>query len=214
MAPTSHRADTPPASPGSDVAISLEGIAKSFGFRDVLQGIDLEVSQGSCLCVYGQNGAGKSTLARILGTLWAPSRGKGKILGQELSLEENLIFYGSLYGVRDNRRAADLLEQFGLYKRRKDQVSTFSQGMVKRANLARSLLHDPDLWILDEPFGGLDQEGQQLLKECVKGYSRTGRTVVLVTHLREIGDELATDSIEIVNGFLSTSQPAGYGGES
>lgn len=238
MAPTSHRADTPPASPGSDVAISLEGIAKSFGFRDVLQGIDLEVSQGSCLCVYGQNGAGKSTLARILGTMWAPSRGKGRILGQELgkgnreirrrssmvsdqsflrselSLEENLVFYGSLYGVRDNRRAADLLEQFGLYKRRKDQVSTFSQGMVKRANLARSLLHDPDLWILDEPFGGLDQEGQELLKECVQGYSRTGRTVVLVTHLREIGDELATDSIEIVNGFLSTSHPAGHGGES
>ena len=236
MAPNSPEANTPPASPGSNVAISLEGIAKSFGFRDVLQGIDLEVNEGSCLCVYGQNGAGKSTLARILGTMWAPTRGKGKILGQELgrgnreirrrssmvsdqsflrpelSLEENLVFYGSLYGVRDNKRAPDLLEQFGLYKRRKDQVSTFSQGMVKRANLARSLLHDPDLWILDEPFSGLDQEGQELLKECVQSYPKTGRTVVLVTHLREIGDELATDSIEIVDGFLSTGRTSRHGG--
>ena len=148
MNPESPRPDALSAPAGDSVAIRLEGISKSFGFRDVLQGVDLEVARGACLCIYGQNGAGKSTLARILGTLWSPSRGDGWILGNqlgkadreirrrssmvsdqsflrpELSLEENLFFYGSLYGVRDNSRAADLLEQFGLYKRRKDRVES------------------------------------------------------------------------------------------
>ena len=212
----------------TQAAISLKGICKSFGFRDVLQGVDLEVQGGACLCIYGQNGAGKSTLARILATLWSPSQGTGEILGHELgkgngeirrrssmvadqsflrselTLEENLSFYGSLYGVPDDGRSCDLLEKFGLFHRRKDPVSTFSQGMVKRANLARSLLHDPDLWILDEPFSGLDQEGQGLLKECIREYPRSGRTVVLVTHLREIGDELGTESVEIRDGYLSS----------
>ena len=214
------------ASP-TQIVISLKGICKSFGFRDVLQGVDLEVQSGSCLCIYGQNGAGKSTLARIIATLWSPSQGTGKILGHdlgksnreirrrssmvadqsflrsELTLEENLSFYGSLYGVPDDGRASDLLEKFGLFNRRKDPVSTFSQGMVKRANLARSLLHDPDLWILDEPFSGLDQEGQELLKECIGEYPRSGRTVILVTHLREIGDQLGTDCVEVRDGYLS-----------
>ena len=210
----------------TQAAISLKGICKSFGFRDVLQGVDLEVQGGACLCIYGQNGAGKSTLARILATLWAPSQGTGEILGHELgkgngeirrrssmvadqsflrselTLEENLSFYGSLYGVPDDGRSCDLLEKFGLFHRRKDPVSTFSQGMVKRANLIRSLLHHPELWILDEPFGGLDQAGQALLKECIRDYTSRGRTVLLVTHHREIGEELASASVEIQNGFI------------
>lgn len=210
-----------------EAVIRLEGISKSFGYRDVLHGIDLEVPGGSCLCVYGQNGAGKSTLARILSTLWAPTAGKGMILGHELgkgnlrirgrtsmvadqsflrselTLEENLSFFGSLYGVQDDGRSPELLERFGLWRRRKDLVSTFSRGMLKRGDLARSLLHTPDLWILDEPFSGLDQEGQGLLKECIRDYSARGRTVVLVTHLRDIGDDLATASIEIHDGYLA-----------
>ena len=217
-------------------AISLKGICKSFGFRDVLQGVDLEVQAGSCLCIYGQNGAGKSTLARILATLWSPSQGTGEILGHELgkgnreirrhtsmvadqsflrselTLEENLSFYGSLYGIPEDGRTSRLLERFGLLHRRKDPVSTFSQGMIKRANLARSLLHEPDLWILDEPFSGLDQEGQELLKECIREYPRSGRTVVLVTHLRDIGDQLGTDSVEVREGYLSRGKDPGKGG--
>lgn len=229
MAGESANARGAPGQKNQDPAIRLEGISKSFGYRDVLHGIDLLVPRGACLCVYGQNGAGKSTLARILSTLWTPTAGKGMILGyelgkdnrqirgrssmvadqsflrSELSLEENLSFFGSLYGFHGDGRAGELLERFGLWTRRKDPVSTFSQGMVKRGNLARSLLHNPDLWILDEPFSGLDQEGQALLKECIRDYSARGRTVILVTHLHQIGNDLGTASIEIKHGYLSGS---------
>jgi ABC-type multidrug transport system ATPase subunit len=119
-----------------------------------------------------------------------------------LNLEENLLFFSSLYGAVDAEHSRSLLEKFGLYTRRKDPVSTYSQGMIKRANLIRSLLHHPELWILDEPFGGLDQEGQALLKEFIRDYASRGRTVLLVTHNREIGEELASASIEIQNGFI------------
>ena len=216
-----------PGGNGETRAIYLQGISKSFGFRKVLSDVSLEIRHGTCLAVYGHNGAGKSTLARIISTQWAPSSGSGEVLGHsigpgnkeiraasgwvgdqsflrtELSLEENLLFFGSLYGVVDAEHSRSLLEKFGLYTRRRDPISTYSQGMIKRANLARSLLHDPDLWILDEPFSGLDQEGQELLKECIREYPRSGRTVILVTHLREIGDELGTESVEIRDGYLS-----------
>ena len=188
--------------------LEVRNITKEFGALRANDNISLSLKPGEIHALLGENGAGKSTLARILGTLWAPSRGKGKILGQELgkgnreirrrssmvsdqsflrselSLEENLIFYGTLYGVRDNRRAAALIEQFGLYKRRKDQVSTFSQGMVKRANLARSLLHDPDLWILDEPFGALDALNRTQLHEWMMNLLEAYRekSDVKVTH--------------------------------
>ena len=215
-----------PGALGGSQAVCLQKISKSFGFRNVLSDVSLEVRHGTCLAVYGHNGAGKSTLARIVSTQWAPSSGSGEVLGHsigpgnreiraasgwvgdqsflrtELNLEENLLFFSSLYGVVDAEYSRSLLEKFGLYTRRKDPVSTYSQGMIKRANLIRSLLHHPELWILDEPFGGLDQEGQALLKECIRDYTSRGRTVLLVTHHREIGEELASASIEIQNGFI------------
>ena len=215
-----------PGGNGETLAVGLQEVSKSFGFRSVLSDVSLEIRPGTCLAVYGHNGAGKSTLARIISTQWAPSSGSGEVLGHsigpgnreiraasgwvgdqsflrtELNLEENLLFFSSLYGVVDAEHSRSLLEKFGLYTRRKDPVSTYSQGMIKRANLIRSLLHHPELWILDEPFGGLDQEGQTLLKECIRDYTSRGRTVLLVTHHREIGEELASASIEIQDGFI------------
>lgn len=226
MPATTPSPDTVSVGDGESPAIRLQGISKRFGFREILRDVSLDVSRGECLAIYGQNGAGKSSLARIISTQWAPSSGSGEILGHkigpgnreirsvsgkvadqsflrsELNLDENLAFFHSIYGVRDTERSEELLARFGLKNRRKDLVSTYSQGMIKRANIIRSLLHDPELWILDEPFSGLDQEGQGLLKECIQDFSRGGRTVVLVTHLRDIGDGLATTSVEIKDGYL------------
>ena len=226
-----------PGGNGETRAIYLQGISKSFGFRKVLSDVSLEIRHGTCLAVYGHNGAGKSTLARIISTQWAPSSGSGEVLGHsigpgnkeiraasgwvgdqsflrtELSLEENLLFFGSLYGVVDAEHSRSLLEKFGLYTRRRDPISTYSQGMIKRANLIRSLLHHPELWVLDEPFGGLDQEGQALLKGCIRDYTSRGRTVLLVTHHREIGEELASASVEIQQGFIVGKVGLDEGGE-
>jgi heme exporter protein A len=217
-------------------AIRLDGVSKSFGFRDVLKSVNLEVPQGECLAVYGHNGAGKTTLARIVSTQWAPSSGSGSILGYaigrenteirsragivgdqsylrtELSLDENLQLFGALYGTRDVDFTGELLDRFGLVNRKNDSVSTYSKGMTKRANLIRSLLHRPDLWVLDEPFSGLDQDGQVLLGECIKDFIADGKTVLLVTHQRDIGEGLATASIEIQNGCVVKRSGLGEAG--
>ena len=235
MACSAPSPSSPSPGKGKSCAIRLEGVSKSFGYRDVLRDVNLEIPAGSCVAIYGQNGAGKSTLARIIATQWAPTAGRAEILGHELgadnrqirrrtgmvadqsflrselSLDENLAFFRSVYGVDGEARGDELLDRFGLARRRKDPVSTFSQGMVKRANLARSLLHDPELWVLDEPFSGLDQEGQELLKNCIREFAAGGRTVLRVTHLREIGRELAGASIEITDGYISAR--TGLGGE-
>ena len=178
-------------SPGrsADRVVALHGIRKRFGYRDVLHGVDLDVEPGICLSIFGPNGAGKSTLLRVISTQWLPSEGGGTVLGldlvrdaqrirrrlgvvmhqsflrNELTLDENLRFYAALYDVDVRLRGPELLERFGLDHRTRDPVGTFSQGMTKRANLIRSLLHSPDLWILDEPFSGLDPAGQDLLRD-------------------------------------------------
>ena len=220
---------TSPVRAEAVAAATLNGVRKRFGYRDVLRGLNLEIPAGGCFVVTGPNGAGKSTLLRILATQWTCTQGEVKVLGfdvrrearairartgvvfhepflrRELTLEENLEFAGTLYGLTRNvaktRREA-LLERFGLLHRRKDAVGTFSQGMVKRASLARSLLADPDLWILDEPFSGLDPEGQEILSEELRGFVRSqrGRTIVLVTHSMALAASLATASARIEDG--------------
>ena len=236
MACSASSLATPSPGNGKGFAIRLKGVSKSFGYRDVLRSVDLEIPAGSCVAVYGQNGAGKSTLARIIATPWAPTAGRVEILGHELgagnrqirrrtgmvadqsflrselSLDENLAFFRSIYGIAGEARGDELLDKFGLTRRRKDPISTFSQGMVKRANLARSLLHDPELWILDEPFSGLDQEGQELLKDCIRDFQAGDGTVLLVTHLREIGEELENASIEIHDGYITNRSGLGQEG--
>jgi ABC-type multidrug transport system ATPase subunit len=213
-------------------AARLQGVRKRFGYRDVLRGVSLEIPRGSCFVITGPNGAGKSTLVRILATQWTFTGGEVEVLGwsvrreparirsrlglvfhdtflrRELTLEENLRFAADLLGLKREvalERIASLLDRFGLAHRRKDAVGTFSQGMIKRAGLARSLIGDPDLWILDEPFSSLDPPGQDLLAQLLREFSGgpRGRTVVLVTHQTSLGRSLATDSVRIVDGEVA-----------
>ena len=209
--------------------VALRGIRKRFGYREALRGVDLDLVRGDCAAVLGPNGAGKSTLLRIVATEWRPTGGNGTILGEdirrprpavrrrigvvyhqsflrgELTLDENLRFYGGLYGLEpaaQEARAARLVERLGLQTRRRDLVRTFSQGMAKRANLARSLLHDPDLWLLDEPFSALDPPGRELLCALVRELRARGGAVLLVTHQVEAGIELASRVLRLEGGVL------------
>jgi ABC-type multidrug transport system ATPase subunit len=216
------------------VAVRLRGVRKRFGYRDVLRGIDLEVPRGACAVIFGPNGAGKSTTLRIIGTQWGFESGKAEVLGhdvkkngaevkarlgivfhdsflrREFSLEENLLFAGDLHGMDRSvacERMDELLERLRLSHRRHDPVGTFSQGMTKRASLARSLLHGPDLWLLDEPFSSLDPDGQEILVKMIQEFVESGKTALLVTHQVDLGSRLATLSVFIEEGLVTRSGP-------
>ncbi len=224
MASASEQAE---ANGAATPAVRLSRVRKRFGLMEVLRGVDLELARGECLSMFGPNGAGKSTLVRIIATQWRPTGGSGEVFGfdlarqaaeirrrigvvfhqsflrSELTLDENLRFYSSLYGVDGSDKIPALLERFGLAHRRRDRVSTFSQGMTKRANLIRSLLHDPELWILDEPFSGLDPDGCDVLCEAIRTYRDRGGTVILVTHQTQLGEALATQVVRIAAGRVA-----------
>lgn len=213
------------------LAIDVRGVRKRFGYREVLKGVSLRVPRGTCFVLSGPNGAGKSTLLRIVATQWTFHAGHVRVLGTdvrrltgkleararlgavfhesflrpELSLEENLQYAASLHRLRWAQvaeRAEELSRRFGLQARLRDRVTTFSEGMIKRANVVRSLLHEPDLWILDEPFAGLDWAGRELLESVVKDYCTSGHTVFMVTHLAELRDRMATSSALVDGGRL------------
>ena len=184
--------------------IEVRGLVKSFGSKVALEGVDLDVAEGEFLTLVGPNGAGKTTLIRILATLTRPTEGSVRVAGYDLagqgtgirrriglashqtllygdlSAEENLRFYGRMYEVPDlEERITALLQRVGLEHRRHDLVRTFSRGMQQRLSIARALLHDPAILLLDEPYTGLDQQAAEVLREIVVGWSdsRVGRLV-------------------------------------
>jgi heme exporter protein A len=180
-------------------AIQARGLGRRFGDRRVLEGVDLELEPGGFLLVTGPNGSGKTTLLRLLAGLIAPTAGTLEVranraqigfLGheplvyRELTPLENLDLFGRLYRVPERReRTGMLLERYGLWDARAARVSELSRGMVQRLALCRSLLHDPDLLLFDEPFSALDSDGVELLDGELAGHGR--KTVVVASHQPE-----------------------------
>ena len=176
--------------------IHARGLAKRYGTKRVLRGLDLDVPRGGFVLVTGPNGSGKTTLLRLVAGLAAPSRGELEVAAdrsrigflaheplvyRELSALENLDLYGRLYRVSERReRIGMLLERFGLWEARREPVSSFSRGMQQRLALCRAFLHDPDLLLLDEPFNALDEAGAALLDGELAGMR--GRTFLVATH--------------------------------
>jgi heme exporter protein A len=188
--------------------LSLSRLTKRFGYFRVLDDVSMELRAGELLLLLGPNGAGKTTLTRILTTLSRPSGGtlrfgEGKLdeagrvrlrrevgylshqsfLYAHLSARENLAFFGKLYGMADlDRRISALLERVRLSDARDRLVGTYSRGMQQRLSIARVLLTDPRLLILDEPYSGLDPEGSRTLTGLLKGLKDERRAILLVTH--------------------------------
>jgi heme exporter protein A len=191
--------------------ISASGLGRRFGERRVLSGVDVHLEERGFLLITGPNGSGKTTLLRLLAGLLAPTEGelevradRGRIgfLGheplvyRELTALENLDLFGRLYRVPEHReRTGMLLERFGLWDARGEPVSTFSRGMVQRLALCRTLLHDPELLLLDEPFSALDADGAELLHSELD--QAPPRTIVVASHQPERIAPLATQRLAL-----------------
>jgi ABC-type multidrug transport system ATPase subunit len=179
--------------------IRARGLEKRYGRRRVLDGISLDVPENGFLVVTGPNGSGKTTLLRMLAGLAAPSRGTLEVeadrsrigllaheplVYRELTALENLDLFGRLYRIPERReRVGMLLERFGLWDARNERVAAFSRGMAQRLALCRTLLHNPDLLVLDEPFSALDEAGAALLDRELAELAGS-RTFVVSTHDR------------------------------
>jgi ABC-type multidrug transport system ATPase subunit len=159
--------------------IAAHRLGRIYGDKRVLRGVDLELPRGGFALVTGPNGAGKTTLLRLVAGLAVPSEGDlhvdvtrerigflahEPLVYRELTALENLELYGKLYRVPERKeRIGMLLERFGLWDARRQRVASYSRGMTQRLALCRTLLHDPDLLILDEPYTELDAQGAELL---------------------------------------------------
>ena len=181
----------------SSAVVEAKALEKRYGARIVLRDLSFIVSQGETLVVTGPNGSGKTTLLRLLVGLAAPTRGTIAIatgrarvgfvgheplLYPELTALENLELYGRLYRVTERReRIGMLLERYALWGVRNERVGSYSRGMTQRLAIARALLHDPELLLLDEPHSALDAEGVALLDDELAAGEGT-RTVVVATH--------------------------------
>jgi heme exporter protein A len=209
-------------------AVIARDVRKTFEFKPVLRGISLTIPTGATVALLGPNGAGKTTLLRILATLARPSVGEVTIDGldlrrdaqiirqhigylghqpllyEELTAEENLDFFARMYGVQNRHARADaLIERVGLRQKAKDRVRDLSRGQTQRLALARALLHEPSLLLLDEPDAGLDEQGIALLEEVLRERSTPGQTAIFTTHDVAWGLRVADRAVALVAGRVT-----------
>ncbi|MCX6056133.1 MAG: heme ABC exporter ATP-binding protein CcmA [Chloroflexi bacterium] len=204
--------------------LEVTNLSRSYGSRRVLSGVDLAVDHGEVVALIGRNGAGKTTLLRILTTLLRPEEGKvllsGHDLGEEpealrrkmgvvlhssmlypnLSCRENLRFFARLYNLKEAEdRISGLLSALDLLSRADERVRTLSRGMLQRLALARALVHDPDLLLLDEVFTGLDLKFADRAGSLLKQKAQEGKAILFSTHDLERVLEIAT-RVDILHG--------------
>lgn len=215
------RPDAPPS-------LHARGLVREFGALVAVDRVDLDVAEGEFLTIFGPNGAGKTTLLALLGGRLRPTAGEVHVAGQALDFREtswrslvgvlshqgmlyqhltaaeNLRFFGSLYDLRDlDRRIPERLEQVGLADRADFPARQLSHGMRQRLALARALLHDPAVVLLDEPYTGLDPYAASVLRGVLSSLRDGRRTVVMVTHNLTQGLELADRVAIQVRGRLA-----------
>lgn len=209
-------------------AVVVTRVRKAYGLRPVLRDVSFEVTAGQCVAVLGPNGAGKTTLLRILATLTRPAQGNVEIAGydalheaqsvrrlvgyvghapllyDELTARENLLFFARMYGLSEAESRVDaLLARVGMRSRANDRVGTFSRGQAQRVALARGILHDPQVLLLDEPDTGLDEDAIALLHEFVAERKAAGLTTLLTTHTLERGLLWSDVVVVLINGRVS-----------
>lgn len=208
--------------------IKIQQLVKAFGHRVVLRGVDLAIQEGDFVTLMGANGAGKTTLMHIIATLSKPTGGRLSIAGydlaesasqlrrfiglvshktllyDDLTADQNLRFYARMYDVPDAPDRIELvLNQVGLWGRQHDPVRTYSRGMQQRLAIARSILHNPPILLLDEPDTGLDQHAADMLSELLRAVDVSQRTILMTTHNLERGLALGDRVIILARGKIA-----------
>jgi ABC-2 type transport system ATP-binding protein len=209
----------------SPPAISVRDLRKVYGHKAAVDGLNLEVPRGCFFGFLGPNGAGKSTTIRMLTGLVPPTSGAIELLGMRITDEEIEIkkriglvpdesllfdrltggefleFVGRMYGL-DRRvareRARELLALFELDENRRKLIAEYSKGMRKRVAMAASLIHHPELFLMDEPFEGVDAVGARLMKDILLDQVRQGATIFLTSHVLEVVERLC-DRVAIIH---------------
>lgn len=224
--------------PADPPLLAARGLVRAFGALQVLRGVDLAVRGGDMLAVAGPNGAGKTTLLRLLAGLMRPSAGEVRIRGDlltrddpgprraigllshqtflydDLTPAENLLFTARLYGLADPAGATRAaLDEVGLSARAATPVRHLSRGLLQRAAIARALLHQPEVLLLDEPFTGLDAPAADRFRALLGAQRARGRALVLVSHHLAEAWELATHVAVLAGGrwALEGPRPADLG---
>ena len=225
-------------------ALRVEKLKKTYSNGLLaLDGVSLEIKSGRFFGLLGPNGAGKTTLINSIVSLARPDSGRVEVFGRDafeefrearrmigvspqemnldkfLTVEEVLLYHAGYYGVEKEKareRADELLERFGLARKRKDRVNTLSGGMKRRVMFARALMHDPKVLFLDEPTAGVDVELRYSLWEYIRELNHAGLTILLTTHYLEEAEELCEEIALINDGRIaaqdtSTGLKARYG---
>ena len=212
-----------PASP----AIEVAGVSRTFGRRRAVDGVTLSVPAGDCLALFGPNGAGKTTLLRLVAGLLKPSAGSVRVSGRALrddadaraqvglishqsmlyralTARENVEFAARLYGVADPRAAATrALELMRVAERGDSPVRALSRGLQQRISIARAVVHEPGVVLLDEPYTGLDAAGGAALTEMLQSLRAAGAALLLVTHNVDEGLAVASHAAVMLAGRIA-----------
>lgn len=214
--------------------VETESLCKTFGHIVALYNVNLRVAYRQFVTIIGPNGAGKSTLMRVLATLSRPSSGKVRVDGldvqergaeirrrigyvthqpllyNELSVLENLRFFGYMYKVPDlESHIQQTLARVELTDRQHDAVRTLSRGMQQRLAIARAILHNPMILLLDEPYAGLDHRAMELITGLLYEWLAAGRTILMTTHNVTAISGIPGEVLVLLNGRVVYQAEAG-----
>ena len=214
-------------------AIELEGVEKRFGAKVAVDGLSLEVPRGCIYGFLGPNGAGKTTTLRMVIGIFYPDAGRISVLGQsdpaavkerigylpeerglyeKMRVGDLMTYFGQLKGMETGsarKRALELLQRYGLGESADKKCQALSKGMAQKAQILATLIHEPELIILDEPFSGLDPLNRDLMRDLILQLKREGRSVIFSTHIMEQAEQicdrvlLIDDGKKILDGELS-----------
>ncbi|MCC5423011.1 ABC transporter ATP-binding protein [Clostridium botulinum] len=214
----------------NDVVVSIRDLKMSYGSKEVLKGINLDVNKGEIIGYIGPNGAGKSTTVKIMLGLVKGYEGEVKIFGNNISHEnveykhkigyvpengevydnltayEYITFLGEIYGMElevVNNKAKKLMSLFGIEKAYHSRISSYSKGMRQKLLIISSLIHNPDILFLDEPLSGLDANSVLVFKEVLSKLASEGKTIFYSSHIMEVVEKISSRIILLNNGQIA-----------
>ena len=211
----------------SPPVVVLENLVKFFGRFAALRGISDSFAPGKLYVIVGDNGAGKSTLLRVIAGLIEPSQGSVTLLGRKTAREvahrigymghapllydeldgmENLRYFAGLYGIYDHTVCCDAMRRVGLDPDLERRVGQYSQGMRQRLSLARAVLHDPELILLDEPFSNVDAHSAHDMAAILGTERDQEKTIFVVTHQSALMEQVADEFVPMVDGKIESRQ--------